>query len=51
MIRLRDVDGYVLPVHKKNLRAYRRMAKKASKIWRGHGALEYRECAGEDLDV
>jgi len=48
---MRDVDGYVLPVHKKNLRAYRRMAKKADKIWRGYGALEYRECAGEDLDV
>ena len=36
---------------KKNLAAYRRMAQKASKIWRDHGALEYRECVGEDLNV
>lgn len=45
------VDGFVLPVPKKNLNAYRRMAEKASKIWREHGALEYRECVGEDLKV
>jgi uncharacterized protein YbaA (DUF1428 family) len=45
------VDGYVLPVPKKNLQAYRRMAEKAGKIWREHGALEYRECAGDDLRV
>ncbi len=45
------VDGYVLPVPKKNMEAYRRMAQKAGKIWREHGALEYRECAGDDLDV
>ena len=43
------VDGYVLPVPKKNLDAYRRLAGKAGKIWREHGALEYRECAGDDL--
>ena len=48
---MRYVDGYVLPVPRKNLEAYRRMALKAGKIWREHGALEYRECAGEDLDV
>lgn len=48
---MRYVDGYVLPVHKKNLAAYRRMAEKAGRIWREHGALEYRECAGEDLKV
>jgi uncharacterized protein YbaA (DUF1428 family) len=48
---MRYVDGYVLPVPKKNLQAYRRMAEKASKIWREHGALEYRECAGDDLKV
>jgi uncharacterized protein YbaA (DUF1428 family) len=35
----------------KNLQAYRRMAQKAGKVWREHGALEYRECAGDDLDV
>jgi len=48
---MRYVDGYVLPVPRKNLEAYRRMAAKAGKIWREHGALEYRECAGDDLKV
>lgn len=45
------VDGFLLPIQKKNLQAYRRMARKAGKIWREYGALEYRECAGDDLDV
>ena len=45
------VDGYVLPVPKKNLQIYRRMAQKAGRIWREHGALEYRECVGDDLKV
>ena len=45
------VDGYVLPVPKKNVEAYRRMAQKAGRVWRDHGALEYRECAGDDLNV
>ena len=45
------VDGYVLPVPKKNLQAYRRIAQKAGRIWREHGALEVRECVGEDLNV
>jgi uncharacterized protein YbaA (DUF1428 family) len=45
------VDGYVLPVPKKKLQVYRRIAQKAGKIWREHGALEYRECVGDDLDV
>jgi uncharacterized protein YbaA (DUF1428 family) len=45
------VDGYVLPVPKKNLKAYARMAQKAGKIWREHGALDYKECAGDDLSV
>jgi uncharacterized protein YbaA (DUF1428 family) len=44
------VDGFVLPVPKKNLAAYRRIAQKASKIWKDLGALEYRECIGDDLD-
>ncbi|MEX0676986.1 MAG: DUF1428 domain-containing protein [Pirellulales bacterium] len=48
---MRYVDGFVLPVPKKNLAAYRRMSQKAGKIWREHGALEYRECAGDDLKV
>ena len=43
------VDGYVLPVPKKNLQEYRRMAQKAGKIWREHGALDYKECVGEDV--
>src|SRR6187549_4309151 len=45
------VDGYVLPVPKKNLQTYRRIAQKAGKIWREHGALEYRECVGDDMNV
>jgi len=43
------VDGFVIPVPRKNLGAYVRMAQKAGNIWREHGALEYRECAGDDL--
>jgi uncharacterized protein YbaA (DUF1428 family) len=45
------VDGYVLPMPKRHLRTYRRIARLAGKIWREHGALEYRECVGEDLKV
>jgi len=48
---MRYVDGYVLPVPKKNVQAYRRMAQKAGRIWREHGALEFRECVGDDLNV
>jgi uncharacterized protein YbaA (DUF1428 family) len=40
------IDGYVLPVPKKNLAQYRRMATKAGKIWREHGALEFRMRGG-----
>jgi uncharacterized protein YbaA (DUF1428 family) len=47
----RYVDGYVLPVPKKNLKAYGRMAQKAGKIWREYGALDYKECVGDDLAV
>ncbi|HEY4774298.1 MAG TPA: DUF1428 domain-containing protein [Xanthobacteraceae bacterium] len=43
------VDGYVVPVPKKNLAAYRRMARKAGKVWREHGALEFRECVADDV--
>jgi len=46
---MRYVDGYVLPVPRKNLARYRRLAQKAGKIWREHGALEVRECVGDDL--
>ena len=48
---MRYVDGYLLPVPKKNLKAYARMARKAGKVWRDHGALDYKECAGDDLQV
>jgi uncharacterized protein YbaA (DUF1428 family) len=43
------VDGFVLPVPKKKLQAYARIAQFAGKIWKEHGALEFRECAGDDL--
>jgi uncharacterized protein YbaA (DUF1428 family) len=45
------VDGFVLPVPKKNLDAYRRMAKAAAKVFIEHGALEFRECVGDDLHI
>jgi uncharacterized protein YbaA (DUF1428 family) len=45
------VDGFVIPVPKKNLPAYRRMAKLAGKIWREHGALDYNECIADDVKV
>jgi uncharacterized protein YbaA (DUF1428 family) len=48
---MRYVDGFLLPMPKQNLQAYRRMAQKAGKIWLEHGGLEYRECAGDDLNV
>ena len=48
---MRYVDGFVVPVPKKKLAAYRRMAAHAAKIWREHGALEVYECAGDDIDV
>lgn len=47
----RYVDGYVLPVPKKHIQAYRRIAQKAGRVWRDHGALEVRECVGDDLKV
>lgn len=45
------VDGFVVPVPKKNVERYRRMSSKAGKIWRDHGALEYRECVADQLKV
>jgi uncharacterized protein YbaA (DUF1428 family) len=45
------VDGFIVAVPKKNLGAYRSMAKKAGKIWREHGALDYREWVAEDVKV
>jgi len=45
----RYVDGFVVPVPKKNVQAYRRLARKAGKLWREHGALEYIECIADDV--
>ncbi len=45
------VDGFVIPVPKSKLPAYRRMAVRAGKIWRGHGALEFRESVADDVSV
>jgi uncharacterized protein YbaA (DUF1428 family) len=45
------VDGFVVPVPKKQLQAYRRLAKQAGKVWREHGALEFRECVADDVKV
>ena len=45
------VDGFVVPVPTKKLQDYRRMSQKAGKVWREHGALQYVEAAGDDLDV
>jgi uncharacterized protein YbaA (DUF1428 family) len=46
---MRYVDGFIVPVPKNSLQAYRRMAQKAGKIRREHGALEFRECVAEDV--
>ena len=43
------VDGFVLPVPTKNLPTYKRMSRKMGKIWREHGASEYRECIADDV--
>jgi len=43
------VDGFVVPVPKKKLNAYQAMARKAAKVWRDHGAIEYRECIADDV--
>jgi uncharacterized protein YbaA (DUF1428 family) len=45
------VDGFVTPVPKKNVATYRRLARKAGKIWMEHGALQFRECVGDELAV
>jgi uncharacterized protein YbaA (DUF1428 family) len=46
---MKYVDGFVMPILKKNLPAYRRMARMGGELWKKHGALEYRECVAEDL--
>jgi Protein of unknown function (DUF1428) len=45
------VDGFVISLPKKNLNTYRRLAQKADRVWKDHGALEFRECVGDDLNV
>ncbi len=45
------VDGFVLVVPKKNLAAYKKMASMGGKIWRKYGALDYKECVGDDLNA
>jgi uncharacterized protein YbaA (DUF1428 family) len=45
------VDGFVIPIQKKNLAAYKRLAKMAGKVWKKYGALDYKECVGDDLAV
>src|SRR2546423_11613116 len=45
------IDGFVVPVPKKSMNAYRSMAQKSGKVWRDHGALEFRECVADDVKV
>jgi uncharacterized protein YbaA (DUF1428 family) len=45
------VDGFVLAVPRRKLEAYQRLSRAAGKVWREHGALEYRECVGDDLRI
>lgn len=45
------VDGFVVPVPKENLDAYKKLARKAGKVWMEHGALAYTECVGDDVPV
>jgi uncharacterized protein YbaA (DUF1428 family) len=47
----RYVDGFIVPVPKKKLKAYRRLSQKAGRVWKDHGALEYRECVADDVKV
>jgi uncharacterized protein YbaA (DUF1428 family) len=45
------VDGFIIPVPKKKVQAYRRLARRAGKVWREHGAIEFRECIADDVKV
>lgn len=47
---MKYVDGFVMVVPEKNMPAYREMAKMGAKVWMKHGALEYFECVGDDLE-
>jgi len=46
----RYVDGFIIPIKKKNLRAYKKMATLGCKVWMEHGALDYYECVGDSLE-
>ena len=48
---MKYVDGYILPVPKKNLKAYKKMAQMGCKTWKKYGALDYKECIGDDLNT
>ena len=43
------VDGFIVPVPKKNMKAYLALAKKAGKVWKDHGAIDYHECVADDV--
>ena len=43
------VDGFIVAVPKKNINAYKKMSRLAGKVWRSHGALEYKECVADDV--
>ena len=47
----RYVDGFVIPMQKRRVKDYLRMAKMGARLWKDHGALAYTECVGEDLKV
>jgi uncharacterized protein YbaA (DUF1428 family) len=48
---MKYVDGFVIPLPKNKIQTYRRMAKKAGEVWRELGALDYKECTGDDLKI
>jgi uncharacterized protein YbaA (DUF1428 family) len=45
------VDGFLIPIAKDNVSKYKEIAQKAGEVWKEHGALEYYECVGDDLDI
>lgn len=47
----RYVDGFLIPIAKDRIGEYREMAQKAGEVWKEHGAIEYCECVGDDLDI
>lgn len=45
----RYVDGFVIPIKRRNIAAYRRLSARAAKVWKEYGAVQYCECVGDDL--